>query len=326
MTENSILLVDWECRRCRKNNCAGNVLCFYCNNPPLSLEQSLNHVEAFPPLPAVSTNPVVKSEPSPPEKVPELYLTVDIERKGKQFHHGIMAIGACLGDAEGTILEQKAFCSKVPPKDEFEKRTWDEFWSKHPDVLARIDAAAVPDALSEFQIWLFGIEKKYGPFGRKHRDKVKFRLVSDNPAYDIGHINLELFKTEIEEAVGAVIDAVREDPELSEDKLDKLIETGVSKIGTGSTMAEMFDDYVPTDDPSEQIAHMTPLQQQLVEKHVTAPHDHWPVNDATQIYQQRVGIKRVADATTITPVKKGRTITFTEDCEVVYVERSKLIK
>jgi len=314
---------DWECPACKAHNFRSRSECFKCNvakdatkgntvGASVSSSSPLD-AEEFPPQSLKETEPAAAAD-----QVKELYLTVDIERWGKQFYHGVGAIGACFGDAGGNIIEQKAFCSKVPPKDDFEKRTWDEFWSKHPDVLARIDAAAVPNALGAFKEWVLDIEKKHGPFGRKHRGNVKLKLISDNPAYDIGNINLELFKTEVAD----LLLAIEVDEKLDLDFLHRQMKT----LGQGCALAELFDDYVATDDPSEQIRHMTPLQKQLVAEHVTAPHDHWPVNDATQIYQQRVGVKRVADATTVIEVKKGKTITFIEDCEVVYVKRSKLKK
>jgi hypothetical protein len=332
MSKKNFLPGDWECLLCAAHNFRSRATCYNCEatKSPYPAEPKAvdTEVEDFPPKSIVEK--AEASSTSSGKKVRELLLAVDIERKGKHFHHGILAIGACFGDSDGNILEQRAFCSKVPPKDEFEKRTWDEFWSKYPEVLSRIDAAAVPDAIGAFKTWVLELEKKHGPFGRKHKDKVKFKLVSDNPAYDIGMINLELFKTEI----AAVVREILEDDfvgcggqhwdnweDLGPDPLHKL-----RTIGKGSALAEIFDDYVPTDDPSEQICHMTPAQKQLVEGHVTAVHDHWPVSDATHIYQERCGIKRVAEATTVMQVKKGKTIRFTEDCEIVYVNQAMLAK
>ena len=188
------------------------------------------------------------------------FLAVDIERVGPDFKYGILAIGACFGTSDGTIIEQRAFCAKVPPAENFDPKCWSEFWSKYPEVLKRINGAATGAPITLFHHWLLELQIRFGPFGRKHKDKVNFKLVSDNPAYDIGMINLEFFK-----------------------------------LGLTRSMAEMFDDYVPTDDPSEQVRAMTADQKKRVDAFIKAPHDHWPVNDATQIFQQRCGIAAVLD-------------------------------
>jgi hypothetical protein len=186
------------------------------------------------------------------------FLAVDIERTGPDFNHGILAIGVCFGKWNGEIIEQRAFCSPVPPSEKFDKKCFDEFWSKHPAVLERINKESSEEMIPKFHAWLVSLESKYGPFGRKFRESVVFKLVSDNPAYDIGMINLEFFKH-----------------------------------GFSRSMAEMFSDYVPTDDPSEQVRGLTSGEKVSVYAAVTAEHDHWPANDATHIFQQRCAVEEV---------------------------------
>lgn len=192
------------------------------------------------------------------EEVPTYYLAVDIERVGAGFHYGILAVGACFGKSNGTIIEQPAFCSKVPPQEGFDPVCWSTFWHKFPKTLERIDKEAIPNHIEALHTWLLNLETKYGPFGRKHKDKVVLRLLSDNPAFDIGMINLEF-----------------------------------NKAGLPRPMAEMWDDYVPTDDPTEQVRGLTEEQMVVVNSFITCENNHWPVDDATRIFQMRCGITAV---------------------------------
>ena len=195
--------------------------------------------------------------PSAPRK--EYYLTVDIERVGPGFKHGILAIGVCFGDTKGNVLVCRAFCGHVPPIEDFDRECYNDFWINYPDVLKRINNEATYNPIARFHEFLVSLEHQYGPFGRAHRDRVHMKLVSDNPAYDIGMINLEFFKN-----------------------------------GYPLPMAEMWNGgYVPTDDPSEQIRGLTAEQKAQVEKFITATHSHFPSDDAMKIYQQRCGIKSV---------------------------------
>jgi len=196
-------------------------------------------------------------------------LAVDIETIGKEAERGILAVGLCFGKDDGTIIEKRAFCSKVPPPEKFEKHCWEQFWSKFPEQLARIDACAVDDHIGKFHAFLLELEQKYGPFGRKHNREVELRLVSDNPGFDISRINFEFYRR-----------------------------------GFPVALAEMFSDYVPTDDPTEQERGLTQRQAALVQSFITAPHDHFPSNDAAQIYQRMCAVKLVLDCTEVNHVKE----------------------
>jgi len=241
---------DWNCQLCNNHNFARREVCKKCNANKNGQKILENTTVNLPIVPIV-----VKDK----DLVPEYYLSIDIERIGPDFKYGILAIGICFGKSDGTIIEQRAFCDKVPTKDRFDQRTWNEFWSKFPEILSRIDKEAISDHIKVFNDYLIELEKKYGPFGRKNKDKVVFKLLSDNPGYDMGMINLEFYKSHF-----------------------------LSK-----SIAEMFNDYVSTDDPTQIMRGMNKEQRKEVEKYITAPHDHWPVNDATQIYQMRCGIKSV---------------------------------
>ena len=86
---------------------------------------------------------------------------------------------------------------------------------------------------------------------------VNFKYVSNNPGYDLSKINVEF-----------------------------------SKRGYEYPLQEMFLDYVSVSDPTEQIRQMCAAQRQDIFETVTAVHDHWPLNDATAIYQAMCGIER----------------------------------
>jgi len=232
-------------------------------------DENLTLLAPLPPASSSAFVPLVTTT-APPPPAKRYYLAVDIERTGPEFSRGILAIGACFGTADGTILLQRAFCAKVPPVEAFEQRCWSEFWTKFPAVLARIDAESVDDPIGDFRAWALALQSKYGPFGRRFKTTTEFRWVSDNPAYDVGMINLEFFKR-----------------------------------GFTHSLAEMFDDYVPTDDPSERVRMLNAALKARVAARCTAPHDHWPVNDATQIFQQRCALDAVEAemATIITKTK-----------------------
>lgn len=194
------------------------------------------------------------------DDVPEYGLSLDVEMAGPELNRELLAIGAVFGKKDGTIIKQAAFCSRVPSPLEFNQLTWSEFWVKHQSILMRIDSAATDNPIQEFNNWVLDLEKQYGPFGRKHKQKVRFNLITDNPGCDIGRINVALM--------------LKVDPK-------------------HPGLAEMFDDYVSTDDPTEQIKGMHPQQVRDANQFVTAPHDHWPVNDATETFQLWCGVKRV---------------------------------
>lgn len=184
-----------------------------------------------------------------------LYLSIDIERASPDFSSPILAIGVCFGRDDGTILEQRAFCHSVPPRDEFEP-SCSAFWAQHEAVLARIDAEAVPTPIRDFHAWLVQCEKKYGPFGRKHQDKTKLVIVTDC-AYDLAHIAVAFDRLSLRRGV-----------------------------------QEMFDDYVSHADPTERIRGLPAKTRAEIEAQLRTPHDHWPVNDATRTYELMVEVAK----------------------------------
>jgi hypothetical protein len=189
-------------------------------------------------------------------KPEEYFLAIDIESCGKG---DILAIGATFGKKDGTVIESRAFCSKPPSTPAgYDKHTWEEFWINHPQILARIDAEAIEDHIGVFHDWLLGLEKIYGPFGRRHREEVHLRLITDNAAYDLGEIDTHF------------------------------------KPRFGHGIKHMFDDYVPDDNPTEQERFLLPKERELVESMITAVHDHYPAHDSLQDFQRQCALELVA--------------------------------
>lgn len=307
---------DWNCAACGNHNFARRTACNKCQaaKPGGAVEND---------APIGAENGAAAAAAAAEEPVKRYYLAVDIERAGASMgKYGILAIGACFGRDDGTVLATRAFCWNVPQKDGFEPRCWNEFWVNFPQVLERIAAEASQTPMADFLLWVGELEQKYGPFGRQHKTQ-KLSLVSDNPAYDIGIINVEIFKLwrgfEQMPLLNSLRDDVKywyndtpicsHDPELRErirsafaalDSLDAVAPAelrhkksleAIEKQG-GRPLAEMFSGYVSTDDPTEQENGLTPEQKARVEAAIKAPHDHWPVNDATQIFERMCAVKK----------------------------------
>jgi hypothetical protein len=202
----------------------------------------------------------------PPNKVariePRKYLlSMDCERKGKQSKHGVWAVGVVFGLQNGTVLESRAFCSKAEPSD-FDPETLEWALKAMPEAMARINNEAISNHMRALFDYLMDLQTRYGPFGRKHKDTVHLRFCSDNPAYDMHWISTEFHKMFGDES---------------------------------TTVAEMFDDYCPTDDPTEQERFLLPEERRYVEDCVKrVPHDHYPLNDAMQIYVRQCALEVVA--------------------------------
>lgn len=249
---------DWKCKHCDgPPNFAKRASCYTCGKSKTGEDKEDDRSEGADREPkrakteAVSASSVIET--------PEYGLSIDVEMAGPEMNRDLLAIGATFGKKDGTIIKQADFCSRVPKPEEFHPRTWNEFWVNHQEILKRIDAAAVAKPIREFDKWLRDLEKEYGPFGRKHKQKVRFSLISDNPGCDIGRINAAFMRL-------------------------------VDPAHPG--LADMFDDYVETDDPTEQIKGMNLRQAAEANRTVTALHDHWPVNDATETFQLWCGVKR----------------------------------
>lgn len=115
-----------------------------------------------------------------------VYIAWDIEKGGPCFEHPIIAVGVCYGTK--TTYRKKRFCLTFDINN-FEEKCLKEFWSKFPNILEKIKSEATPvvetwEAITDF---LTLLEVAYP------EDKYNIVMLSDNPAYDIGHIDYNLF-------------------------------------------------------------------------------------------------------------------------------------
>lgn len=112
-----------------------------------------------------------------------LIVAVDVEKKGSGFQHPIINVGVAWGKSIDTI-QSASFCFDYK-NIAFEKRCYDQFWSKNLQVLKRIEESAKDPEMEwkRFDDLLKQFEKQ--------GTEVEFE--SDNPAYDIEAIDFHLF-------------------------------------------------------------------------------------------------------------------------------------
>ncbi len=114
-------------------------------------------------------------------------IGIDIETLGRAMvKHPLVAIGVCLATLDKGVIEKRTWCMQPEAHQEPEKRCMDEFWSKHADVLERIQKHAKPlgEQMLDFNAWLLSVEKRF-PASEGYRIVV----LSDNPSFDVGHID-----------------------------------------------------------------------------------------------------------------------------------------
>jgi DNA polymerase III epsilon subunit-like protein len=108
-------------------------------------------------------------------------LALDIETTGANLiHNAMIAIGFCLGDPLGNVIEKGRFCFAMEKHHVYEKRALTEFWDHHKDILEIItkEARPIESEIKRFADILDGFDKKYD-----------LRIITDNPQFDVGFIN-----------------------------------------------------------------------------------------------------------------------------------------
>jgi hypothetical protein len=181
-----------------------------------------------------------------------IFIAFDIEHTGET----LLAIGMCVGNEKGHVLQKKRINVRVKWPDseslgDFDNRCWSEFWSKQPQSLIttlQTGAVSLKDAMDALVSWLNELEILY-----PSRD-YKIKFLSDNPSFDIGNLDWYL-KTQ----------CGRRALRYSSDGTYRAVENP-------DDMLDMF--------PKEQV------QRKLDAIRALVVHDHDPSNDAEFIYRQ----------------------------------------
>ena len=207
---------------------------------------------------------------------PNYAIGIDIERSGARKCDETIAIGATVVDEDLNIVDSISLLGYFPNKTQFEKRCWDEFWSKHQDILSYLvytgeltkeqNQKRMINELMEFR-------KKWDIASRNGECNIV--LVSDNKVYDGGFINEMIF--EHTDSLPIPYDTLGkyrkfwETHSMQRGLLMAIDPAGKQDWGLSERIEKLFD--IP---PSK------------------IPHDHTPANDAYNIareYQILKGIE-----------------------------------
>ena len=114
------------------------------------------------------------------EMKPTLIFSLDIETSGPIYtKHGILAIGWCAGLSDGVIVGSGQINMSLPEGTDFEKKCWEEFWSKNIPTLQKLKEGAVTavEGTANFISVLDKYEQDYDVM-----------IITDNPSFDVGFI------------------------------------------------------------------------------------------------------------------------------------------
>lgn len=185
---------------------------------------------------------------------PLIFVAVDIEGTGDRFDAPIAAIGCVVGDENGQVLDKKTWCVLLE-EDDIEPRCKTEFWDKQKGLWQRIrnEARPAPEVAQQFVRFWDELEVRF-PL-----DKFKFKILSDNPSYDISRIDYFVWQHTKRYPIRYTSDGR----------------------------------YRSVEDPSEQ-AYGTSDEEgcwkRAAEKQV---HNHWPSDDAHFIYNLAMEVKKL---------------------------------
>lgn len=197
---------------------------------------------------------------TPAHETPVL-IAIDIETGGDSpATNPLFAVGVCVGTTGGCVVERRTWCFGPVPWAAMSPFCEADFWSKHADVLARIQAEAKPfDAqIRDFVGWFDAFDAR--PVAG---------LVTNNPAFDLGFLDYVLLSR------GARALPLR-------------YSNLYAKIGREGFRAVR--------DPSQMAAGQGPAARAWVAAQADArcPATHWPEDDAENIYWRWVMASRIA--------------------------------
>lgn len=122
-------------------------------------------------------------------------LAFDIEKAGGRSEHPVIGIGISVVDENLKELDSLLLKGYFLKETKFEKRCWDEFWTKNLDNLDCL----VYDGTLNFEARQKEMIEEFQSFRKKWETKceelgVELLLVTDNNVYDGGFINLMICK------------------------------------------------------------------------------------------------------------------------------------
>jgi hypothetical protein len=110
-----------------------------------------------------------------------LYLALDIEKKDNAYGRGLFAVAFVLTDAQFELLDVFAISMRDVP---FTDPDTESFWAGHPAILDRLESQGVPreDAFERIRQFVASVAAR----------NERVIVVSDNPAYDVAHLDIEV--------------------------------------------------------------------------------------------------------------------------------------
>lgn len=190
----------------------------------------------------------------------KVLFAVDIEGSGASVSkNGIVAIGWCVGDLKGNVLEKRRVSVKLQNRL-FEPRCVNQYWTK-PEQAAQLQVflREAVDPYEAIRLFMSAVDS--------FEDKYDVTILSDNPAYDIAWLN-------------SYIDTFLGRNPLLYQK-DQTTYRGVAEPKAWAMSRKMRAQ------PSGSWSfNMDKYNAGLEDLKRTAPHDHWPENDAEAILRK----------------------------------------
>ena len=195
----------------------------------------------------------------------KIVLAFDIERSGAFNTHDTLAIGAAVVNENFEILDKWQYNGYVKDQTIFEKRCYDEFWSKNLETLESLTYTGELTTKREVQKEMI---TQFQDFRKKWQEKcdtekIELYLVTDNSVFDGGFVNQLIFEH---------LEGTMPIPYNTNGSYETFFET--TSVMKGFALA-----YGKTGD----WGFKNMLKDIIVFPVCPAEHDHSPANDATTI-------------------------------------------
>ena len=223
------------------------------------LNQSQIHSDSF--MAAVSAAAAAAAAAMDEAKKEKALFALDIEGSGASFaHNGIVAIGWCVGTMDGRILEKKRV-SVALQKRGFESRCKTQYWDK-PEQAAQLKVFE-KEALEPIEAM-----KQFIASVDRFEDTHDLVILTDNASYDIAWLNyyLDLY--------------LARNP-LSYKK-DQMTYRSIAEP-KGFALSRKLKH---NSNGSSWTFDMDKYKMGAAKLKALALHDHWPENDAENIYRR----------------------------------------